>query len=429
MHSCLGRTLAAFALSLPLTALAVDDWVTVSRDGGREIQIDRGSVILSDAGTKVAWARLMLSPEEAARAGYAAVMALNRYDCLNRGFVTIRRRYVDERSVVVREDEVRDQTMRPVSRGGVDDRLWREICRPPSTGDLTSLADEAERLAAALQSLPTTTPSSAEPPNRVATPPAPAVGPAPLPRAEAAPPRPTPPPVKPAPVPKHPLPDWSYDETNGPPMWGKLRPDWAACATGRRQSPIDLQSGLVVNLEPVEFDYRPTFFRVVDTGRLLRIQTGEGLGARIRGERYELIYIELHRPGEARVDGVIHDLSVDLHHRAADGRLAVVSVQFRVGTTPNPVLNTWLSSLPLERGGQYAPEFGVDLRPLLPADPAHFLYVGSLTSPPCTEGVLRVVMKQPMEVSWEQLGVIAQLHPPSARPLQDGFDRRVLESR
>jgi carbonic anhydrase len=250
-----------------------------------------------------------------------------------------------------------------------------------------------------------------------------------LPRVEAAPPRPTAPPVKPAPVPKHPLPDWSYDETNGPPMWGKLRPDWAACATGRRQSPIDLQSGLVVNLEPVEFDYRPTFFRVVDTGRLLRIQTGEGLGARIRGERYELIYIELHRPGEARVDGVIHDLSVDLHHRAADGRLAVVSVQFRVGTTPNPVLNTWLSSLPLERGGQYAPEFGVDLRPLLPADPAHFLYVGSLTSPPCTEGVLRVVMKQPMDVSWEQLGVIAQLHPPSARPLQDGFDRRVLESR
>lgn len=430
MHPCLGRTLVAFALALPLTTFAVDDWVTVSRDGSREIQIDRSSVILSDAGTKVAWARLMLSPEEAARAGYTAVMALNRYDCLNRGFVTIRRRYVDERSVVVREDEVRDQTMRPVTRGGVDDRLWREICRPPSAGDLSSLADEAERLAAALESLPsTTTTPPATPSNRPSPPPDLAAGPAPLPSAEAAPARPAAPPTKPAPVSRHPLPDWSYEEPNGPLMWGRLRPDWSACASGRRQSPLDLQSGLVVNLEPVEFDYRPTYFRVVDTGRLLRIQTGEGLGARIRGERFELVYIELHRPGEARVDGVIHDLSVDLHHRAADGRLAVVSVQFRVGTKANPVLNTWLSSLPLERGGQYAPEFGVDLRPLLPADPAHFLYLGSLTSPPCTEGVLRVVMKQPMDVSWDQLGIIARLHPPSARPLQDGFDRRVLESR
>jgi carbonic anhydrase len=228
---------------------------------------------------------------------------------------------------------------------------------------------------------------------------------------------------------RHPRPDWSYDDPYGPLQWGKLRPEWSVCDSGKRQSPIELQSGLVVNLEPIEFDYSPSFFRVIDTGRLLRIQTGEGLGARIRGDRYELIYIEMHRPGEARVDGVIHDLSVDLHHRAADGRMAVVSVQFRADAVPNPVIATWLSSLPLERGGQYAPSFGVDLRPLLPRDPAHFLYIGSLTSPPCTEGVLRVVMKQPMNVSWEQLGVIAQLHPPSARPLQDGFDRRVLESR
>lgn len=429
MHPCFGRAFAALALALPLAATAADDdWATVSRDGSREIQIDRGSVVQSDAGTRLAWARLVLAPPEAASAGYKAVMALNRYDCLNRGFATIRRRYVDQRSVVVREDEVRDQVMRPVARGGVDDRLWREICRPPTTGDLTSLADEAERLAAALDSLPSSATASPAPPSRPAERPAPA-GPAALPNAEAPPPPPVASKPKPSPVSRHPLPDWSYEDPSGPLMWGKLRPDWSGCASGRSQSPIDLQSGLVVNLEPVEFDYRPTYFRVVDTGRLLRIQTGEGLGARIRGERFELIYIEVHRPGEARVDGVIHDLSVDLHHRAADGRLAVVSIQFRVGTTPNPVINTWLSSLPLERGGQYAPEFGVDLRPLLPADPAHFLYVGSLTSPPCTEGVMRVVMKQPMDVSWEQLGVIARLHPPSARPLQDGFDRRVLESR
>lgn len=428
MHSCLGRILAATVLALPLAASAVEDdgWVTVSRDGSRQIQVDRASIVQSDAGTRVAWARMVLSPAEAAGAGFTAVLALNRYDCYNRGFATIRRRYLDADSVVLREEEVRDPAMRPVARSGVDDRLWREICRPPSSGDLTALADEAERLAAALESLPASaTPAPAASAQRKSAP-APEPTPAALPRVE---PEPAPPPARKPPASRHPLPDWSYDETNGPVMWGKLRPEWAVCDSGRRQSPIELQSGLVVNLSPVEFDYPATLFRVIDTGRLLRIQTGEGLSARIRGERFELIYIEVHRPGEARVDGVIHDLSVDLHHRAADGRMAVVSVQFRAGNTPNPVLNTWLSSLPLERGGQFAPEFGVDLRALLPKDPAHFLYVGSLTSPPCTEGVLRVVMKQPMEVSWEQLGVIARLHPPSARPLQDGFGRRVLGSR
>lgn len=416
MHSCLGRALAALALAMPLAAPAVEDdgWVTVSRDRMRQIQVDRASIVQSDAETRVAWARMVLAPPEAARAGYVSVLALNRYDCTNRGFATIRRRYLDAGSVVLREEEVRDPVMRPVARSGVDDRLWREICRPPSTADLTRLAEEAERLAAALESLPPPAPAAQ-------TPARPAEAPRPAP--------PPPPPERKPPATVHPLPDWSYDGTNGPPTWGKLRPEWAVCDTGRRQSPIELQSGLVVKLAPVEFDYPPTRFRVIDTGRLLRIQTGEGLSARIRGERYELIYIEIHRPGEARVDGVIHDLSVDLHHRAADGRMAVVSIQFRAGNVPNPVLTTWLSSLPLERGGQFAPDYGVDLRPLLPKDPAHFLYVGSLTSPPCTEGVLRVVMKQPMEVSWEQLGVIATLHPPSARPLQDGFGRRVLESR
>lgn len=432
MHFSPGRSLAAFVLALPLTVLAVDEWVTVSRDGSREIQIDRGGIVMSDAGTRVAWARMVLSPEEAGRAGYTEVLALNRFDCLNRGFSTIRRRYLDARSVVVREEEVRDQAMRPVSRGGVDDRLWQEICRPPSSRDLVGLAEKAERLAAALESVPSapaaTPPVSASRPSPRVTP-GPALAEAPKGEERPVASAPPAPPAKPPVAVRHPRPDWSYDDPYGPLSWGKLRPEWSACDSGKRQSPIELQSGLVVNLEPVEFDYSPSFFRVIDTGRLLRIQTGEGLGARIRGERFELIYIEVHRPGEARVDGVIHDLSVDLHHRAADGRMAVVSVQFRAGTVPNPVIATWLSSLPLERGGQYAPSFGVDLRPLLPRDPAHFLYIGSLTSPPCTEGVLRVVMKQPMTVSWEQLGVIAQLHPPSARPLQDGFDRRVLESR
>lgn len=433
MPPCLGRILAVIALALPLAVPAEDGWVTVSRDGKREVQVDRAGIVQSDAGTRVAWARMVLSPAEAAEAGYTTVLALNRYDCLNRGFATIRRRYLDDRNVVLREDEVGDQSSRPVARGGVDDRLWREICRPPSTGDLVRLAEEAERVAAALAAKPAPEPAAAPVPEPAARLPSARQPPAVVP--------PTPPSSRGAPAakpeqaaakpyaPRHPGIAWSYEGITGPELWGKLRPDWALCSTGRRQSPIDLRFGMAVDLEPVLFDYRPTYFRVIDTGQLLRIQVGEGLGVRIRGERYELVFIELHRPGEPHIEGRAFDASVELHHRAADGRIAVVSVLFEAGPEPHPVLQTWFGSLPLERGGQYEPRFAMDLAPLVPRQTGYFLYSGSLTMPPCTEGVTRVVMKEPLRMSWEQLGVLARLHPPNARPLQIPYERLVLESR
>lgn len=429
MYPIVLRTIAVIALATPLVAYGVDEgWVTVLRDSNRQVQIDRAGIIQSDAGTRVAWARMVLGPEEAAAAGYAAVHALNRYDCLNRSFSTLRRRYLDTRSVILREEVVVDQLPRTVARSGVDDRLWREICQPPSTAGLLELAREAERMAGAADArqpvasqparipparLPASPPASlAVPPARAASGGAPTAVATPMPFAA-----------------RHPSVQWSYDGVTGPHVWGSLRSDWALCEKGRSQSPLDLYSGLVVSLPPVEFDYRPTYFRVIDTGQLLRVHTGEGLGARIRGERYELVFIELHRPAQERVDGRIYDMSAELHHRAADGRMAVISIQFAVGDKPNPTLAAWLASLPLDPGGQYAPDQSVDLWPLLPAGPEHYLYSGSLTTPPCTEGVTRVVMKRPVSVSWAQLGVIAQLHPPSARPLQDGFGRRILESR
>lgn len=434
MPFSLRRSLAAVVITAPLFALAAEDgWVTVVRDNNRQVQIDRAGIVQSDAGTRVAWARMQLAPGEAEAAGYASVHALNRYDCLNRSFTTVRRRYLDARLAIVREEELSDQTPQPVVRGGVDERLWREVCQPPRKDELLDLGLEAERLARAVEAQSAARPAAVPEPPR---PPSPArlVEPTRPPPAPAAASAKTARGARSAPAaepysPRHPLPQWDYEGITGPLMWGRLLPDWSACDAGRRQSPIELQSGLVVPLEPVVFDYRPTYFRVIDTGQLLRIHAGEGLWAKIRGVRYELIYIDVHRPGETRIDGRIFDLSVDLHHRAADGSLAVVSIQFEAGNVANPAIASWLASLPLERGGQYTPDYAMDLSPLLPASPAHFLYSGSLTTPPCTEGVTRIVMKQPLSLSWEQLGVIAQLHPPSARPLQDAFGRRVLESR
>lgn len=428
-------------------AVAESDWLTVAYNDERRVELDRKGVIHSDSGTRVAWARMLLGKAEAAELGYAAVFALNRYDCRNRTFVPVRRRYLDDRNIVVREEEIADRTPRELSQAGVDERLWREICQPPSHEALTQIARVAERRSgvqdraentsseardktslARTASVKTTAKRNASPSPQPASPQPTSPQPAP----EKA-PEPAVPPLN-APSSKTTeepavLPEWSYEGLTGPVMWGRLRPEWAVCGEGKRQSPIALDSALIVGLEPVRFDYRPIPVRVFDTGRVLRVLPGEKLTAQIRGERFELTYIEVHRPGEERVDGRIHDLSVDLHHRAADGRFAVVSIQFSASDHSHPVIDAWLAALPLERGDTHAPTVRVDLRALLPSEPGYILYSGSLTSPPCTEGVLRVIMRQAQELSHAQLAVIAHLHPPNARPLQSLEGRRLLGSR
>lgn len=443
-------------------AVADDSWETVMRDRNRQVQIDRASIIQSDAGTKVAWGRVVLTPAEAAAAGYMTVQALNRYDCVNRSFSTVRRRYLDARNIVVREDRVVDPRPQLVTSNTVDERLWREVCRPPSVADLEKMADEAGRIvatmsadAAVVRAAPVERPlvreeaperraaASARAPEAVrasvreARPavPAPTIAP-PSPVAAAqqvaptAPRSTTPTSAARAPVAvSSRLADWRYDGDTGPDQWGRLRPDWAVCASGTRQSPVDLRDSVGVDLEPVLFDYRSSRFRVTDTGKTLEVRVGAGMGAEIRGQRFEITHFQFHSPSEVRINGRVSDLGLHLHHRDADGRLAIVAIALEGGGEPHTLIQTLWNSLPLDRGAYYMPQVAIDLNALLPASPAHYLYLGSLTSPPCTEGVTWVVMKEPTRISDAQLAVFRRLYTNNARPVQALNDRLILESR
>jgi len=125
-----------------------DSWAVVMRDADRSLEIDRTAIIPSDGGAKVAWVRLVVSPAEAAKVGYTTVKALNRYDCTNRGFFTVKRVYLDADHFVLNEEEVTDRKMIAVARNSVDERLWREVCRPPSVKDLAEVAAQAGSAAA-----------------------------------------------------------------------------------------------------------------------------------------------------------------------------------------------------------------------------------------------------------------------------------------
>ncbi|MEI6028385.1 MAG: carbonic anhydrase family protein [Betaproteobacteria bacterium] len=223
-------------------------------------------------------------------------------------------------------------------------------------------------------------------------------------------------------------PAWGYSGSLGPQTWASLNPSFSLCGSGQRQSPVDIRDGLPVDLEEVDFQYRPGFFSVTDNGHTVQVQVGKGNAIEVGARRYELMGFHFHLPGEERVDGRSFAMSIHLVHRDPQGRLAVVALVADEGPEHPAVQAVW-NNLPLERGEFVAASVEFDPMALLPARRGYYTYMGSLTTPPCTEGVLWIVMQQPIQVSPQQLAIFARLHPMNARPVQPLNGRVIKQSR
>jgi len=220
---------------------------------------------------------------------------------------------------------------------------------------------------------------------------------------------------------------WSYSGVVGPQAWGGLRPEFSMCGNGQRQSPIDIREGIAVDLEPVQFNYQASAFTVVDNGHTVQVNLAQGNFIDIGGRRYELQQFHFHRPSEERIDGRHYDLSVHLVHKDSSGQLAVVGVLMGKGGT-HAVLQTVWNNLPLEKHQEQRARVLLDPTQLLPPDRRYFTYMGSLTTPPCSEGVRWVVMRQAVAAAPEQIDIFSRLYPMNARPVQNASGRRILQS-
>ena len=222
-------------------------------------------------------------------------------------------------------------------------------------------------------------------------------------------------------------PHWSYAGDGGPLTWGQLKPEFAKCANGTRQSPIDIRGGVNVDLDPVQFDYRATGFNVLDNGHTVQVNLATGNTIETLGRRYELVQFHFHRPSEERINGRQFDMVAHLVHNDPEGRLAVVAVLLDRGSV-HPLVQTVWNNLPLEKGDEVAARATLDLNELLPKDRRYYTYMGSLTTPPCSEGVLWMVMQQPVTISNEQIAVFSKLYPMNARPIQSAAGRLIKQS-
>jgi carbonic anhydrase len=220
---------------------------------------------------------------------------------------------------------------------------------------------------------------------------------------------------------------WGYQGEAGPERWGTLKPEFAACGSGARQSPIDIRDGIAVDLEPIAVDYRPGGFSVIDTGHTVRVEVGPGNSVEVMGRRYALQHVEFRHPGEERIDGRAFEMSMHLMHRDPEGRLAGIAVLLERGAA-QPVVQTVWNNLPLEKGELLPARVELDPARLLPDDRRYYTYMGSLTTPPCSEGVLWMVMQQPVTVSPAQIDIFARLYPMNARPIQAAAGRLIKQS-
>ena len=225
----------------------------------------------------------------------------------------------------------------------------------------------------------------------------------------------------------HAVAHWDYKGSGGPQAWGGLKPEFSLCASGQRQSPIDIRGGLSVDLDPVRFDYKSSRFAVVDNGHTVQVNLAPGNTIEVGGKRFELLQFHFHRPSEERVDGHQFEMSLHLVHKDDQGRLAVVALLFDKGAAQASLQRVW-NNLPLEKNEEANARLPLELIDLLPADRRYYTYMGSLTTPPCSEGVQWIVMRQPVTASAEQIEIFSRIYPMNSRPVQAGAGRRIMQS-
>jgi carbonic anhydrase len=227
---------------------------------------------------------------------------------------------------------------------------------------------------------------------------------------------------------------WSYDGPAGPEQWGDLTPDYAACKAGKEQSPIDIESAVKADLPALKFDYNsgPLKF-LIDNGYTIRVNYHDAPGAgnflTVGETRYHLTQWHFHRPSEEKVHGHGYDMVAHFVHDSSDGKAAAVAVMIKTGRA-NPMVQKLFDNWPKTKGKEQEIA-GVEVNPgaLLPHDLGYYTYQGSLTAPPCTEGVTWFVLKTPVEMSAAQIEQFAKMYPSTARPVQALNGRVVKETR
>jgi carbonic anhydrase len=219
--------------------------------------------------------------------------------------------------------------------------------------------------------------------------------------------------------------DWGFEGKKGPLNWGKLDPAYRACSEGKEQSPIDIR-GAHKNkqLQPIEFHYISSGMKVENTGHTIRVWPAAGSYILANGVRYDLVEFHFEHPGEEIVKGKTPDMGIHMVHKSADGKVAVIGIRLNEGNA-NAVLAALWPHLPKTAGATDQMTESMSPAGLIPTNRAYWTYDGSLTAPPCTEGVKWYIFEQQVELSRSQLKAFGELYKVNSRLLQAAHGRKI----
>jgi carbonic anhydrase len=222
---------------------------------------------------------------------------------------------------------------------------------------------------------------------------------------------------------------WAYSGPEGPLHWGTLDSSYSACSAGHTQSPIDITHSRPSELPSLKPNYKAVPLNIIDNGHTIQVNYAGGSTLTVGDKTYTLKQFHFHHPSEEHVNGKGFPLVAHLVHADADGNLAVIAVLFEQGKS-NLLIETLWRSIPSEKGQALdISAISVQVKDLLPKDLAYFTYAGSLTTPPCSEGVTWYVLTSHVTVSPEQVAAFSKIYPMNARPIQPINGREILSSK
>lgn len=230
-------------------------------------------------------------------------------------------------------------------------------------------------------------------------------------------------------------PHWGYEGDVGPEQWGELSEEFQTCKIGRQQSPIDLRDAIDAELDfeiiyqdiPLQTSLCEQF--CCNNGHSIQIDAPpDGNRITLDGQNFNLVQFHFHHPSEHTVNGQRYPMETHFVYQSENGQLVVLGVFMKEGTENTALQPVW-NAFRHETNAKYSGgDNVVSMGKILPADRSFYHYLGSLTTPPCSEIVRWVVFQTPIEVSKTQISQFSQIFPSNARPIQSGNRRFLLKS-
>lgn len=223
---------------------------------------------------------------------------------------------------------------------------------------------------------------------------------------------------------------WGYTGKGAPQYWGDLSPEYRLCKEGKNQSPVDISEESTVKacLYPIEVNYSKGASYVLNNGHTIKVVVkGKENYVLIDGKKFYLKQFHFHAPSEHTVNGEHYPFEAHFVNVDKEGNIAVLGVFFKVGA-PNPEIEKVWYAMPSQVGQKRKLKHTVNIGDLLPDNRDYYRYSGSLTTPPCTEGVRWIVFKEPLEISQEQLDRFQKtLGVKNNRPVQPINARKIMK--